>query len=160
MSLFGWRYSRSNFFRAESVNQSFTCCILSLALCLSCLYGGEMSKATNTLLYDSSRVLTVQDLSGIAKGVLTLPGDWVVGPAVDVRQLDTPHIWVHPSPSNSLSMSLGFSKAAGIYFVNIRHRGSAEPMTTEGTPYGNLITAFAMLGGCLRTLLDAPAGAE
>jgi hypothetical protein len=111
-----------------------------------------MSRNAQNMLPKSRQIMSAQDLAEIAKGALMLPGEWHMDPVADILQAGT--VWVHPGPSNVTAMSFGFSKQNGIYFVTVRHYDESDPVTPDGTPYGDLSTAFATLWGLLLILRD------
>jgi hypothetical protein len=109
-----------------------------------------MSHNAQNMLPKNRQVMSAQDLVEIANGALILPGEWHMDPVADIRQAGA--VWVHPGPSNATAMSFGFSKRNGIYFVTVRHYDEGDPVTPDGTPYGNLSTAFAVLWSSLMML--------
>jgi hypothetical protein len=99
---------------------------------------------------ETFEVMTAQDLGDIAKGANMLLGAWTIDPVVDIRPPIRPCIWL----PCTISMSFGVSKRNGIFWLRVRHHGKADTVTREGTPYGNLGTAFASVGEALLMLRD------
>jgi hypothetical protein len=111
-----------------------------------------MSHYVQNVLPKKGQVMSAQNLAEVSKGALMLPGEWHMDPVADIRQAGT--VWIHPGPSNATAMSFGFSKRNGIYFMTVRHYDEGDSVTPDGTPYGNLSTAFATLWGLLMMLRD------
>jgi len=109
-----------------------------------------MSMEDNSYHFEDSYTITAQELAAIAKECETLPGKWVVEPEIDHCRVGAPRVWVRPDiTQNSFSMSFGFTKEDGQFYVAIqqhRDRGECSP---EGMPFGTLHQALAMCRGSL-----------
>lgn len=100
---------------------------------------------------ENLQIMSAEDAAEIDKGARMLPGKWFVDTFPDISTT-TQRIWVRPSLCNAISTSIGFSKWRGIFLVTVRHP-DASSAEDDGTPYGDLSTAFSAIGDVLLIMM-------
>ena len=113
-----------------------------------------MSADDKNAHFQDSYMITNDELSEIKKGGEMFPGKWVVDPEIDYCRVGAARVWIRPDTTeSSFSLSFGFSKENGQFYVVTQQHDNRGDCSTAGMPFGTLHQALAMCHGSLLIIM-------